>query len=267
MHVLPKVLAGPAIYPYLTEPVLASDESRDRAYGRLRDLVERALADGIAAEAILEDGDVVDEVLETAKRLEADLIVMGTHGRRGFRRLLLGSVTEQVLRQSEVAVLSISPAAPKPDPKRGPFHRILCPVDFSPPSLAGLSLALTLREHDSELVVLHVVEFRLPPALSESIAFDVAGLRERQVLEGRSKLEEWVPEESGAHVRLETVVQESGSPYQEILKAAEREKSDLVVMGVAGRSSADLAFFGSTTNHVVRSAVCPVLTVRSLTST
>ncbi len=266
MHVLPKVLADPEIYPYLTEPVLTSDESRDRAYNRLGDFVHRALADGIAAEVILEDGDVVDEVLEKAKRLEADLIVMGTHGRRGFRRLLLGSVTERVLRQSEAAVLSISPSAPKPDAESGPFHRILCPVDFSPPSLAGLSLALTLREDDAEVVVLHVVEFHLPPAFGEAIAFDVAGLRERHVLEGRSKLEEWVPEESRAHVRLETVVLESGSPYQEILKAAEREKSDLVVMGVAGRSSADLAFFGSTTNHVVRSAGCPVLTVRSLAS-
>jgi nucleotide-binding universal stress UspA family protein len=75
-----------------------------------------------------------------------------------------------------------------------------------------------------------------------------------------------VPEKSRAHTRLETVVLESGSPYQEVLKAAERENSDLVVMGVAGRSSADLAFFGSTANHVVRSAGCPVLTVRSPSS-
>jgi nucleotide-binding universal stress UspA family protein len=263
MHVLPTVLADPEIYPYLTEPVLASGEARDRAYGRLGAFVHRALADGIGAEVVLEDGDVVDEVLEKAKRLEADLIVMGTHGRRGFRRLLLGSVTERVLRQAEAPVLSISPSAPKPDAEGPPFRRILCPVDFSPSSLAGLSLALALRPDDSEVVVLHVVEFHLPPALGEAVAFDVSGLRERHGLEGRSKLEDLVPAESRAHTRLLTAVLESGSPYQEILKAAEREKSDLVVMGVAGRSSADLAFFGSTANHVVRSAGSPVLTVRS----
>jgi len=59
------------------------------------------------------------------------------------------------------------------------------------------------------------------------------------------------------------VVLESGSPYQEILRTAEREGCDLIVMGVAGRSSADLVFFGSTANHVVRAAACPVMTIRS----
>ena len=266
MHVLPTVLADPELYPYLTEPVLASGEARDRAYRRLGDFVHRALADGIGAEVILEDGDVVEEVLKKAERRETDLVVMGTHGRRGFRRLLLGSVTERVLRQSEAPVLSISPSSPKIGKERGPFQRILCPVDFSPSSLAGLSLGLALREGNAELLVLHVVEFYLPPALGEAVAFDVTDLRRRHRLEGQAKLEKLVPEEARAHTRLETVVLESGSPYQEILKTAEREGEDLIVIGVAGRSSADLMFFGSTANHVVRAAACPVLTVRSSSS-
>ncbi len=263
MHVLPTVLADPDVYPYLIEPVLASADARDRAYRQLGDFVHRALADGIGAEVILEDGDVVEEVLKRVERLEADLVVMGTHGRRGFRRLLLGSVTERVLRQSEAPVLSISPSAPKIGTDRGPFQRILCPVDFSPSSLAGLSVGLALRQENAELLVLHVVEFYLPPALGEAVAFDVTELRGRHRLQGQAKLEELVSEEARAHTRLETVVLESGSPYQEILKTAEREECDLIVMGVAGRSSADLVFFGSTANHVVRAAACPVLTVRS----
>lgn len=266
MHVLPTVLADPEAYPYLTEPVLASGEARDRAYRRLGDFVHRALTDGIGAEVILEDGDVVEEVLKKAERRETDLVVMGTHGRRGFQRLLLGSVTERVLRQSEAPVLSISPSAPKIGKERGPFQRILCPVDFSPSSLAGLSLGLALREGNAELLVLHVVEFYLPPALGEAVAFDVTDLRGRHRLEGQAKLEKLVPEEARAHTRLETVVLESGSPYQEILKMAEREGQDLIVIGVSGRSSADLMFFGSTANHVVRAAACPVLTVRSPSS-
>ena len=263
MHVLPTVLADPELYPYLTEPVLASGEARDRAHRQLGDFVHRALADGIGAEVILEDGDVVEEVLKKAKTLDADLVVMGTHGRRGFRRLLLGSVTERVLRQSEAPVLSISPSAPTIGTERGPFQKILCAVDFSPASLAGLSVGLALREGNAELLVLHVVEFYLPPALGEAVAFDVTELRGRHRLQGQAKLEELVPEEARAHTRLETVVLESGSPYHEILKTAEREECDLIVMGVAGRSSADLVFFGSTANHVVRAAACPVLTVRS----
>jgi nucleotide-binding universal stress UspA family protein len=263
MHVLPTVLAGPDLYPYLTEPVLATGEARDRAYHRLGDFVHRALADDIGAEVILEDGDVVDEVLRKVERLEADLVVMGTHGRRGFRRLLLGSVTERVLRQSEAPVLSISPSAPKIGTERGPFQKILCPVDFSPSSLSGLSVGLALREGDAELLVLHVVEFYLPPALGEAVALDVTELRGRHRLQGQAKLAKLVPEDARAHTRLETVVLESGSPYHEILKTAEREECDLIVMGVSGRSSADLVFFGSTANHVVRAAACPVLTVRS----
>jgi nucleotide-binding universal stress UspA family protein len=264
MHVLPTVLASPVVYPYLTEPVLVTSEARERAYHRLGEFVHRALADGIGAEVILEDGDVVEDVLRKAKRLEADLVVMGTHGRRGFQRLLLGSVTERVLRQAEAPVLSISPSAPKIGAAgRGPFQKILCPVDFSPSSLAGLSVGLALREESAELLVLHVVEFHLPPALGEAIAFDFTDLRERHRSQGQKKLEELVPKEARAHTRLETVVLESASPYHEILKLAEREGADLIVIGVAGRSSVDMAFFGSTTNHVVRAASCPVMSVRA----
>jgi nucleotide-binding universal stress UspA family protein len=266
MHVLPTILADPDVYPYLAEPVLARADTRDRAYRQLGDFVHRALAEGIAVEVVLEDGDVIDEVLEKSKKLAAELVVMGTHGRRGFRRLILGSVTERVLRQSETPVLSIPPSAPKPSPAGPAFRRILCPVDFSPSSVAGLELALSLRQDQAELIVLHVVEFYLPPVLGEAVAFDVSDLRERHRIEGRAKLEQLIPESSRDHTRLETVVLDSGAPYREILRAAEREASDLIVMGVAGRSSADLAFFGSTANHVVRAAACPVLTVRSRTA-
>jgi nucleotide-binding universal stress UspA family protein len=264
LHVLPTVLADPEMYPYLSEPMLASGEARDKAYRRLGDFVHRSVAAGVGAEVILEDGDVVDEILAKSKKLGSDLVVMGTHGRRGFRRLILGSVTERVLRQSERPVLSIPPSAPKPNLERGdPFHRILCPVDFSPSSRAGLDLATSLRRGDDELTVLHVVEFYLPPPFGEAVAFDVAGFIERHQREGRAKLESWVPSDARAHARLETAILESGSPYRQILQSAEREKSDLIVIGVSGRSSADLAFFGSTANHVVREAPCPVLTVRS----
>jgi nucleotide-binding universal stress UspA family protein len=241
-----------------------SGEARDKAYHRLGAFVHRAVAAGIGTEVVLEDGEAVDRILAKSKKLGTDLVVMGTHGRRGFQRLILGSVTERVLRQSECPVLSIPPSAPKPSLERGePFRRILCPVDFSPPSRAGLDLALSLRRGDGELTVLHVVEFYLPPPFGEAVAFDIAGFIERQQQEGRAKLESWVPSDARAHARLETAVLESGSPYRQVLQVAAREKSDLIVIGVSGRSSADLAFFGSTANHVVREASCPVLTVRS----
>ena len=66
-----------------------------------------------------------------------------------------------------------------------------------------------------------------------------------------------------ARTRLETAVMSQRGAYREILDVAERDGSDLIVMGVVGRSAADMFFFGSTTNHVVRQAGCPVLTVRA----
>jgi nucleotide-binding universal stress UspA family protein len=94
------------------------------------------------------------------------------------------------------------------------------------------------------------------------VAFDIDSVRERHREEALAKLSESVPSEVRARTKLETAVLESGGVYKEILRAAEREESDLIVMGIMGRSAADMFFFGSTTNHVVRAARCPVLTVR-----
>jgi nucleotide-binding universal stress UspA family protein len=269
MHVVPRVLADPNVYPYLAEPVLTSGETRGRALEQLGAFVHRALERGIAADVILEDGDIVDAVVSKAERIGADLIVMGTHGRRGFRRLLLGSVTERLLRQSRIPVLSVAPNAAVPPRGAAPFRKILCPVDFSPSSIAGLEVARGLLGEEGaepsggELLVLHVVEFYFDPSLAEALVYDLTELRDKHREQAEKKLQALVPSPPEPRLRLETMVIESGAPYKEILRVAEREACDVIVMGVAGRSAADLLFFGSTTNQVVRSACCSVLTVRS----
>jgi nucleotide-binding universal stress UspA family protein len=263
MHVLPNVMADPDVYPYLAEPVLVSGETRERAYKQLGSFVSRALAKNVAADVVLESGDVVDEIAKKSERLGPDLVVIGTHGRRGFQRLLLGSVTERLLRRCRAPILAVSPSA-EPPPKEGAtFRKILCPVDFSPPSLAGLETALELAREEGELTVLHIVEFYYDPGMGEAIAYDVDAIREGHRKQAQEKLEELIPASARARVRLQIEVLGSGGPYREILRAAEAEKSDLVVMGVAGRSATDLLFFGSTANHVVRASRAPVLTVRS----
>lgn len=263
LHVLPDVLADPDVHPYFSEPVLTSDETRERAYHELGSFVSRALKRNVAADVILESGDVVDEIVKKSERLAPDLLVIGTHGRRGFQRLLLGSVTERLLRRSTIPVLSVAPSAPAPPEKGSPFQKILCPVDFSASSLAGLEAALSLAGDRGELTVLHVVEFYDEGGAGEALAYNAAEVRDRQRAAARKKLEGLVPATRSAPTRLEVAVLESGGPYREVLRVAERDACDLIVMGVAGRSAADLLFFGSTTNHVVRAAAAPVLTVRS----
>jgi nucleotide-binding universal stress UspA family protein len=263
MHVLPDVMADPDVYPYLAEPVLVSGETRERAYKQLGSFVSRALSKSVAADVVLESGDVVEEILRKSDRLGPDLVVVGTHGRRGFQRLLLGSVTERLLRRSKVPVLSIAPSAAPPPREGATFRRILCPVDFSPSSLAGLETALSLAREQGEILVLHLVEFYYDPGMGEAIAYDLGELREGHLARAEERLRELVPESARPGVRVRVEVLRSGGPYQEILRIAGDEKRDLLVMGVAGRSASDLLFFGSTANHVVRSAAAPVLTVRS----
>lgn len=266
MHVLPEVLADPDVYPYLSDPVLPSGETRERAFEQLGTFVHRALERKLRVDVVLEDGDIVDNVVEKAGKLPADLIVLGTHGRRGLARLLMGSVTERVLRHATKPVLSVSPHAPAPPEEGIPFKNVLCPIDFSPSSLKALDLALSLAGDEGMVTLLHVVEFYVDVAVGEAVAFDLDDVRERhreQALEKLEQTQQDLPVDARARTKLETATLDSGAAYKEILRIAERDGADVIVMGVMGRSAADLFFFGSTTNHIVRAAHCPVLTVRA----
>lgn len=263
MHVLPDVLADPDVYPYLSEPVLPSGESRERALEQLGAFVHRALAKDVPVDVALEQGDVVETVVEKASKIPADLVVLGTHGRRGLARLLMGSVTERVLRHATPPVLSISPHASAPPSVGVPFRNVLCPIDFSPSSMQALELALSLVGEEGTVTLLHVVEFYVDKAGGEAIAFDLDSVRQAQTKRALEQLEEAVGHDVRSRTKLETVTLDVGAPYKEILRVAERDETDAIVMGVMGRSAADLFFFGSTTNHVVRTAHCPVLTVRA----
>jgi nucleotide-binding universal stress UspA family protein len=207
-------------------------------------------------------GGPVWRILECAAELPADLIVMGTHGHGGFERLMLGSVTERVLRKAPCPVLTVPRSVASTDPDRPlVFKRIICPIDFSEGSLKGLRYALSLaQENDACLTLVHVLERpdtgpvdEVPHAASESDWY----------LEGLAsdRLTRVVPPEASRWCRLEKKIL-AGKPYREILRIAAERKADLIVMGVLGRNPVDLALFGSTTQHVVRSAGCPVLTTR-----
>ncbi len=124
-------------------------------------------------------------------------------------------------------------------------------------------MALAVAGDAGHVTVLHVVEFYIDVAVGEAVAFDLDQVRESHREQARKKLEEAVPEKARERSSLEIAVLEASGPYREILRASERDETDLIVMGVSGRSAADMFFFGSTTNHVVREAKVPVLTVRS----
>ena len=216
------------------------------------------------ATPIAESGDPQATIIDQALSKKADLIVMGTHGRRGFKRLLLGSVTEAVLREAPCPVLTVPPHAPASVSETVTFKRILCPIDFSPSALQALGFALDLaRQADGRVTLLHVVEWLAEEEPRASAHFNVPEYRRYMVEDAQERLRNLVAEESRAWVEIDDVVV-FGRAYREILRAAESKPADLIVMGAQGRGGIGLALFGSTTQQVVRGAMCPVLTVRGL---
>jgi nucleotide-binding universal stress UspA family protein len=216
----------------------------------------------------LGEGTAATEIVAKAEAARSDLIVLGTHGRSGVERLILGSVTEKVLRKARCPVLTVPPrVADATSVGAVTFNRILCAVDFSECSMRALAYAMSLaQEANARLTVLHVVEPVLNVALDdENVLTGIKTIKDYIAAaeeEGRELLTRAVPDQVRAYCQVETV-QTIGTPYREILHLATDDAADLIVLGVHGRGVVDLMFFGSTAQHVVRQAACPVLTLRT----
>ena len=259
-------IAVPAGPPEVMPVMVMTRGQHEQLLAALRSAVGTAVGESVLAHVDVVEGAAVREIIECANKTAADLIVMGTHGASGFERLVLGSVTEKVLRKSSCPVLTVPPRAPDWAPVPPFFKRILCAVDFSDCSMRALKYATSLAEEaDACLTVAHVFELEgaLPESWREtltppSIRDELIAIEQAR----RETLASAVPESARAFCRVETILA-SGTPYREILRLATQKQSELIVLGIHGRNAADLLFFGSTANHVVRGALCPVLTIRS----
>jgi nucleotide-binding universal stress UspA family protein len=245
-------------------PLVLEDADRKRLMSDLRRMAAAVPRDVPVEFRVQEAPYVHEEILAQLGAMQADLLVIGTHGRSGFQRLFLGSVTEKVIRKATCPTLVVPPRAPDvPAGTPIEFRRILCAVDFSESSLDALALAINMaQEADAQLLLLHIVEF--PPVLSEEPtmpALDLSRVREAAAADARRKLHELIPEQARTYCTMDTAVVE-GRAYREILRHATEWQSDLIVMGVHGRRALDLLVFGSTTHHVIRASACPVLIVR-----
>ena len=245
------------------EPLNWPKVDREGLLVQLKEFVSGA-STGVPVEySVVEAPKVHEEIVAQADRISSDLIVLGTHGRSGFQRLVLGSVAEKVLRTARQPVLTVPCGAPEALPLGGPaFTRILCATDFSECSRAALHYASSLADSPgAQLTVLHVVElgeFLYDPLNTPPL--DVRLNRPAYEAVGRARLEQ-VIRETLPDRELEQIVS-TGRAYQEVLRVANELKSDLIVLGIHGRNPIDRLMFGSTAEPIVRRATCPVLTVR-----
>lgn len=227
---------------------------------------------GVAAEAlrsvivegVTRQGDDVAETIRAyADEEEVDLIAVGTHGRRGPRRVLLGSVAEAVVRRADRPVLTVRGEGEQATARPGQIERILVPVDFSEYALEASRVAVEWgRLFDAQVDLLHVLtknsEFALsaedPQAPSEADGGLEARAR-RALLAMRKNM-------NALNVPIDTHVQ-AGSATDTIHEFVEAQDADFVVMSTHGRTGMERFLLGSVAETVVRSVPCPVLTVRA----
>lgn len=200
-------------------------------------------------------------ILDYAAEHDVDLIVMGTHGRRGPRRMLLGSVCEEVVRLAGCPVLSLRQLEEsRPIEEIG---RILVPVDFSRHARQIVGYAKEIADRfDATLQFLHVIEehsypYFYAPISGYSLSEHVTELQERSL----AAFDQLLGDSPGPDVTTERYVV-NGEPAAKILEFAGEQASDMIVIATRGLTGVERLLLGSTAERVVRGADCPVLTIR-----
>jgi nucleotide-binding universal stress UspA family protein len=213
---------------------------------------------GVTHETILVRGDSVwSSVQRMLADREIDLMILGTHGRTGAMKLLLGSVAEEIFRRASIPVLTIGPSVRTGTHNGGRFHRVLYPTDFTPEAQAAAPYAISMaEENQARLLLLHVMQDPEKKTANQSEQDSVANVMHQ--------LYEIVPQSAESWCRPEATLR-FGPPADRILEAATELDADLIVLGVRdpGKRMGAATHLERTTAHkVVAHAGCPVLTIR-----
>lgn len=253
-HVMPTladiVCISPEGWSALADEIeLQAEQQVAELEGNLKEVPHRVL---------IPKGKISDVVGEVISGNAIDLVVLGTHGRTGIGKLVLGSIAEEIFRRARCPVLSVGPHASHKWDRQAEFHHILFATDFSPESLAALPYAISLAEEDeAQLALLHVVRQPAAGIVDLEAVTVYLELRLRQLIPPDA--EPWCHAEC-----LVELGEQFASPAEGILKVANDSATDLIVLGVRsvhGKLGL-VAHLASTTAKVLAHAACPVLTVR-----
>ncbi|MBF0558116.1 MAG: universal stress protein [Nitrospirae bacterium] len=210
---------------------------------------------GINLESIICEGEPHETIVEIAGSKGSDLIAIGTHGRKGIKRLLMGSVTSAVIAGAPCDVLVVK----KPCTVcTGTYGSVLVPFDGSQFSKKALDRACALAKADGgSVTVLYVI-----PRYEEMIGFVKNDSIRQSLRQEASKIIDSAKDIAGAvGITVNTVV-EDGYPSDSIIESAKKLKTDLIIIGSYGWQGINRAIMGSTTERVIMDAPCPVLAVR-----
>lgn len=263
------VHAAPTVSAYPDEREPAPDVSEHALKERVRSFAERALGgpdvfDAVNPEIVIQHGEAApDALIRYTEDADGGMVVLGTHGHRGVRRLLMGSVAEEVVQRARCLVLTVPNAAARTAP--GPDAPVLVPVDFSDPNVAALATARLIADHfDAPVELVHVVEdprpypdfYRDVPGLLTM--YDTVPVADPEV---EDHLRRFVEREggdvAGYHVR-------AGRPDREIGGLAGEIGAGMIVMATHGLTGLDHAILGSVTERTLRAAPCPVLSFHNV---
>lgn len=208
-----------------------------------------------SVESFVCEGEPADVLIDIAQGKHADLIALGTYGRRGLKRLLMGSVTAQVILNAPCDVLVVKRPCSE---CTGSYLSVLVPFDGSDFSRRALTRAAEMARSDgSRITVLYVipryeemVEFYRTDAIKRSLHAEA----EKVIGEARNIA-------ASAGITIGTDIRD-GQAADEIVKTAEKLENDLIVMGTYGWRGMSKAIMGSTTNRVITDAKCPILVVK-----
>jgi len=248
--------------PPAPEFVIVPPEYFAELHAIARKRLDGAAADlrkgGLVADSELVVGPAVTGILEVAERQHADLLVIGTRGRTGWRRMLLGSTAARVVRDARCPVVTVHPTDAGP-PR--PIRTVLVPTDFSEDATRAAEVAARalVTEGPRRLVLVHA--FRLPIETEHLPARMLIDAIQAAEHTARAQIEALAAKLERPGLTIESFSRE-GYPVDVVLEHARVVRPDLIAMGTHGRSGLDRLFLGSTTERVLPSAPCPVLTVR-----
>ena len=247
-----------------TRPESPREQIRERL---LQDGNGNALADiydGLAIETAIERNvAAAPAILQYARSKDVDLIVTGTHGRRGMKRVLLGSVAEEVVHRADRSVLTVRHREEAPK-QLAPLEALLVPIDFSKFSREALRHARELAAlTNARLDLVHVIEENMHPAFYVGGVGSVYNADPKIEEKARTRLWSFYERTGGVEAPHVDVHVMPGKASQKIPSLAEELESDLIVVSTHGRTGMERFFLGSVTEKVVRHATVPTLTVKS----